>query len=119
MLISLDEVVASVIRITDILCRYGGEEFLVIAPHTAPLGAVDLAERLRQRIESHNFNLSSEAGETYVNNVTISIGVVSIDDNVDSAETLVRTTADKNLYHAKQQGQNRVCTNTPIAEKLR
>ncbi|HSN39896.1 MAG TPA: GGDEF domain-containing protein [Burkholderiales bacterium] len=113
-LAALGEIVAGELREPDVLVRYGGEEFLVITPHTPLRDAADVAERLRKRIESHDFNLANAPGGIYRIKVTASIGVASLGDGVDTSERLVHN-ADANLYRAKQEGRNRVIAGTPGA----
>jgi len=83
----------------DLLARYGGEEFTVILPETSLRDAVELAERLRERIAGRAF---PEAGH-----VTASIGVANYPANAISKEELIRV-ADSALYDAKNNGRNRV-----------
>lgn len=113
-LVTLAKLVASELREPDILARYGGEEFLVIAPRTPLLGAAGVAERVRKRIESHDFGLPNEAGETRTIGVTASIGVASLGDGVRDREDLVHA-ADVNLYRAKQEGRNLIVAGPPGA----
>ena len=113
-LVCLGEIVAEHLRGTDVLTRYGGEEFLVIAPHTALAVAVILAERLRKCVESHDFTLPSAPGGTLSIGVTGSIGVATLGDGVDSTEKLIHA-ADANLYRAKQEGRNRVIAGAPAS----
>jgi diguanylate cyclase (GGDEF)-like protein len=83
----------------DLLCRMGGEEFLLLLPGASVTQAIQLAERLRRQVESHHFE---GAG-----NVTISLGVTHFypgRDNIDGA----LKAADKALYQAKNEGRNRV-----------
>lgn len=110
-LATLGKLVAGELRESDILARYGGEEFLVIAPHTPLPGATEVAERLRKRIESHEFSPPDGPGGI---GVTASIGVASLGEGVDDGERLVRA-ADENLYRAKQQGRNRVVAEARVA----
>lgn len=86
------------IRSSDILGRWGGEEFMILCPGTALASASKLAEQLRQAIESSQFSV--------VDSCTISIGVAEFhfDDDTDS---LVKR-ADQRLYKAKEAGRNRV-----------
>ncbi len=86
------------IRQTDIFCRVGGEEFVIIAIFTELDEAVNLAEKLRKQVENFNFN---EVGK-----VTISLGVTEVkkEDTFDSLTTRVDTA----LYNAKNNGRNRV-----------
>jgi two-component system cell cycle response regulator len=91
--------IASTIRRSDLAGRYGGEEFLVIAPETSSSGAAALGERLRHAIGS------APAGS--LPRVTVSIGVATTDPTTQAAEDLLRS-ADRALYAAKEAGRNRV-----------
>jgi len=106
-LTALVEVVASVLRESDIFARYGGEEFMVIVPHTPKLRAIDLAERLRKCIEAHEFKFTDERGEKLDIRLTVSIGVASFSNEIADMDKLVYA-ADENLYRAKNEGRNRV-----------
>ena len=89
------------LRDYDIACRYGGEEFLVVAPETDPEQAFRLAERLRATIALTNFKT-----ETQDITITVSVGVSAFtaDDTIEQ----VIARADAALYHAKKTGRNRV-----------
>lgn len=87
------------LRKVDVLCRYGGEEFVVIAPATTGQNALTFAEKLRKSIELHPFPGVPRP-------VTISIGIAGFPDNGDTRDPLVRA-ADMALYRAKQLGRNR------------
>ena len=102
------------LREPDLVARYGGEEFLVIAPQTARHDALNLAERLRARIESNTFTVTNMAaqGERLEIRVTCSIGVAGLSDEIVRADMLVHC-ADKNMYHAKHAGRNRVNADEP------
>ncbi len=107
MLIEICNLVNDQLRDSDILSRYGGEEFLVIAPNTGPAEAALLAERLRARIEANVFLKDHEESTAQGLPITISIGIASFDDDNDNDETLIGN-ADRNLYQAKHEGRNRV-----------
>lgn len=99
---SVTGVIASACRKSDIAGRYGGEEFVVLAPETRSDAAVLLAERIRQNIWALAItHPASPAGR-----VTISIGVAELDKG--SLAEAVRK-ADKALYLAKRSGRNLVC----------
>lgn len=106
-LIHMGKLILIAIRDTDIATRYGGEEFLVIAPNTTVSSAAALAERLRQYVETHELLLSSEPNNRQNINVTVSIGVADIGQKVPDSHSLIRN-ADEALYRAKQEGRNRV-----------
>lgn len=108
-LMTLGKLMSKGLRDADVVARYGGEEFFVILPHTSLAGATDLAERMRKRIESHEFQLEGASGGVLQGGVTASIGVAVFGNGVDTAEKLVRA-ADEHLYEAKHGGRNRVVT---------
>jgi two-component system cell cycle response regulator len=98
----------SVMRPYDALGRYGGEEFLVIAPGSDQDGAHGLAERLRSSVCDSPLPVSEG-----VISVTISLGVVAT-QGLEEVETLIRA-ADDALYRAKERGRNRVELASPDA----
>ena len=99
----LARIIKETVRTVDVVGRYGGEEFVVLLPHTPHPEALETAERIRLRIRDHLF----PAGERQVH-VTVSAGVASYPSaNVDSPSTLIRE-ADKALYGAKEAGRDRV-----------
>ena len=85
--------------------RLGGEEFAVLLPDTALDGATELAERIRQALES---TLIDHSGQQIA--LTASFGV-SCFPSAASAEDLL-TDADRRLYDAKRRGKNAVVTST-------
>jgi diguanylate cyclase (GGDEF)-like protein len=86
--------------------RYGGEEFAVALPETSLEGALDLAERVRIRIESEQV---PRAGSASPVKVTASIGAASLPGSANDAEALIAA-ADAALYEAKRAGKNRVAS---------
>lgn len=97
------------IRQADLLCRYGGDEFVMLLSQTPPDQAMVLAERLRQRIAQSPIN-PLERGLK----VTVSIGVAGLEPEM-SAEALIKA-ADESHYRAKQAGKNRVDGPTPFPQ---
>jgi diguanylate cyclase (GGDEF)-like protein len=97
-------VLASESRGVDEPARYGGEEFAVALPETGLEGALELAERIRARIESEAIPRSDGVG---VLKVTASVGAASMPASTDSARGLIAA-ADAALYEAKRAGKNRV-----------
>ena len=100
-LVTLTRRVAARLRADDLVGRWGGEEFLVLAPETDLDGAVALAEDLREAVGAGPV----EAAGTAIP-VTVSAGVAMWADETE-AEIVGR--ADAALYEAKAQGRNRVC----------
>ena len=92
------EIVRQNIRTSDILGRWGGEEFLVVSPHLGRDNAVKLAEKLRQAVEQACFDAGIR--------LTASIGVAELRPG-EPVDALVER-ADRALYQAKDGGRNRV-----------
>lgn len=97
-LVSLASMVEASLRETDLLGRWGGEEFIVLSTDTTRSGARRMAERLRLRIAMTPFE--------EVGTVTVSIGITTCRPG-DTARTLIDR-ADQAMYHAKRDGRNRI-----------
>jgi diguanylate cyclase (GGDEF)-like protein len=95
-------VIKRVIRAGDTLVRYGGEEFVLLAPDTDQGGALELSERIRQSLRSEPFG--TEQGRI---SVTASFGVTMLHEDDTDPEQLLRR-ADDALYMAKANGRDRV-----------
>lgn len=89
-------------RESDINCRYGGEEFLIVLPGMARREAIQRAELLRQRIAETPIDFHSKRIS-----LTASFGIASAPENGTDAEILIAA-ADQALYAAKNAGRNRV-----------
>jgi diguanylate cyclase (GGDEF)-like protein len=93
-----------VVRTGDLAARIGGEEFAILLEDTGLSGALDVAERLRKKVENLSLLFQGE-----VVPVTISLGVAAFPQNTDNQEKLFNY-ADQALYRAKESGRNRsVC----------
>ena len=92
------------IRSSDVLTRYGGEEFAIIMPATDITAILEKAEKIRQGVESTNFD-DIVPGRSL--KITISIGAASFPEHGTEYTDLV-SAADKALYKAKRGGRNRV-----------
>jgi len=90
-------------RKSDIVCRYGGEEFVILLPETSIEGAVENAKKIRLDIESSSLNLDNNTQL----NFTISIGISRVIGNEENIEATLNR-ADMALYEAKNSGRNRV-----------
>ena len=96
--------IAANVRGIDLACRYGGEEFVVAMPDTDVAFATNIAERLRQSIETTPVAISRAPHQL---GITISIGIARFEGGDDTADALLRR-ADQALYRAKRSGRNRV-----------
>lgn len=113
-LVAFTRHVAKHLREPDVLARYGGDEFMVIAPHTPHEGACQLASRLHKTIEANRFAMKGIVGEGLDLRLTTSIGVASVSAELDRIDQLVQL-ADTNLYRAKHDGRNRINADPPSA----
>ena len=94
------QLVRSNVRSYDSIFRWGGEEFLILAPETNAKQAMQLAEKIRKIIESHSFDILGQ--------VTISVGVAEFNPQTDANIDRTIKRADNALYVAKKEGRNRV-----------
>ncbi len=88
-------------RETDIVARFGGDEFALVLPDTGPDGASAMARRLRDRVGRHVFL----ADRGHSSRLTASIGVATLPDVADSAEGLLQA-ADAAMYRVKEKGRD-------------
>ncbi|QOP43078.1 diguanylate cyclase [Sulfurimonas sediminis] len=94
----LSRIVLQTIRKTDSFGRWGGEEFMLLAPHTNAEQAMELAQKIRKRVEEHSFE--------HVEKITVSIGVTEYINTEKETSLLKRV--DQALYEAKANGRNQV-----------
>jgi diguanylate cyclase (GGDEF)-like protein len=99
------ETVKSSLRSTDIIGRFGGEEFFVIMPEAVREAALASAERIRIAVESAKFPGNRDTDETVTK--TVSIGVATLFGTASDAPSLI-SAADEALYRAKRDGRNQV-----------
>lgn len=92
------------VRSSDIVCRYGGEEMSIILPNAKEDEAVGIAQKLCDIVASQKFKLSNNRES----NVTISLGVATYGQTDGTEPAKIIESADKRLYHAKENGRNRV-----------
>jgi diguanylate cyclase (GGDEF)-like protein/hemerythrin-like metal-binding protein len=108
-LVQLVHRVASRLRDTDLMARWGGEEFAILTPCTPACGAEILAEKIRRVVAEEDFDV--------VGRVTLSFGVTQLDREQTVTQWIAA--ADEQLYDAKRTGCNRVCPSqhtAPMAE---
>ena len=92
------------IRTEDIISRYGGEEFAIIAPGTDYEGGLKLGQRVLARVE----NETSATGQGNATiKVTVSIGFATVKPGTALEPANVIAVADENLYTSKNEGRNR------------
>jgi diguanylate cyclase (GGDEF)-like protein len=99
------------LRQPDLFGRFGGEEFAVFLPHADPLGALDAAERIRDRVATLSLEWKGRTVHT-----TVSVGVAALDVSHDSLAALIHD-ADQALYAAKDAGRNCVRSVPPPAQR--
>jgi diguanylate cyclase (GGDEF)-like protein len=90
------------LRGSDVMARFGGDEFILLLPETNNKGALEMSERIRKAVELSRFSVRE--GDT---NVTASLGVASYPEDGGNLDVILEK-ADKAMYRAKQKGRNRV-----------
>jgi diguanylate cyclase (GGDEF)-like protein len=108
-LIQVAEKLRDSVRSSDVIARFGGDEFEILLPDTRAVDAVKVAEKIRRTIETLRF-----AGKR---RVTATLGVAAWPENSGDAQTLFLR-ADEALYHAKEAGRNRTIRSKLAAQKL-
>ncbi|MCW8822051.1 MAG: diguanylate cyclase [Sulfurovum sp.] len=103
-IIAIADIVRNHTRKSDIACRFGGEEFIILLPYTAIKDALQLVENIRRSVENIVIALESDQ----VLHVTISAGVSFTDMTVDKDIEVAIYKADNALYEAKRSGKNKV-----------
>lgn len=96
------QVKASGLRERDLAGRYGGEEFIIVLTNSNETQAAEVAERIRKRIESHEFSYDGKKIP-----VTVSLGVAAMKKDYHEFSELYKA-ADKALYESKRAGKNKV-----------
>jgi polar amino acid transport system substrate-binding protein len=99
-LIKLAGLLKNHFRQSDIIGRWGGEEFMVILPHTSLSEACHVAEQFRKEVENHSFEIAMP--------ITVSIGVGELIRGEGIHEGVAAI--DRALYRAKSEGRNRICS---------
>jgi len=103
LLTDLAGILTGSVRQVDFVARYGGEEFAIVLPECSRDKAVQVAERIRGKVE----NFQNAHQDRY--NLTVSAGVSSFPADGDDKEQILER-ADQALYRAKAEGRNRVCS---------
>lgn len=90
------------LRQTDVVARFGGDEFIALLPETDRAGAMQTAERIRRSVEASSFDVRGKEVQ-----ITVSLGLASYPHDGADVDMIVGK-ADKALYRAKRTGRNRV-----------
>ena len=112
------ELIRISLREADVVCRYGGEELGVLLPHTTLNAALQLAEKLRHKIENSEIITEDAADGKGAVRVTASFGVASLLPDSSSADHML-ILADKALYVAKKSGRNCVRSGNELFDEDR
>ncbi len=115
-LTAVASVISDTVRSSDVVCRWGGDEIAIILPGADHAGAVRTAEKVRAAVEALRFRSKKNAEEWF--SVTASIGVATAASEPPGVPTVPQNllkVADRALYRAKREGQNRVATAAPVA----
>ena len=107
-LVEFSQLLSEMVRTTDALGRWGGEEFVILMRRAAPGEALFLADRLRRAIEEHTFAVIGE--------LTASFGVAELGAEEDLQGLVLQ--ADEALYRAKSSGRNRTCASRKMMEAM-
>jgi len=104
-------------RTYDLVCRYGGEEFLMLLPDTTTVEAVTVADRVRRRINELALPVTSQHRDAVVNRLTASIGVAVHPRHGQALDELLRA-ADAAMYQAKHAGRNRTAVAQEAGQRM-
>ena len=102
LILTIASTIQDCLRTSDVICRYGGDEFVALLPQLPSERAVETAERLRNAVENTSFDVDGKRITT-----TVSIGIATYPDEVLIAEELLEK-ADETLYESKKAGRNTV-----------
>lgn len=109
-LIETARLLKSLVRQTDIVSRYGGDEFTIILPNTPLQNALVLGDRILATFRKYDLLRDSQS----LGKISLSIGMAAVPDvRLDTCKKLMEA-ADKAMYRAKERGKDKVCTSQDI-----
>ncbi|MBN3562005.1 ABC transporter substrate binding protein [Aliamphritea spongicola] len=94
------------VRDSDIVARFGGEEFVIVMPNTGYNGGQRVAEKVMQQMVNLNI---SHTGSDISDRLTVSVGMVTVPKDISMTQHAIIELADEQLYLAKGTGRNRIC----------
>jgi len=102
-LVEAGDLIRGCARESDIVARYGGDEFVLVLPDTGTEGAAVVARRICDRMAQHTFLQAEGIGW----HLTASVGVAALPDAADGPDALL-SAADRAMYHVKESGKNNI-----------
>ena len=111
LIISIAHTIEDCLRTSDVICRYGGDEFVALLPQLPSRRALETAERLRSAVENTSFDADGHAIKT-----TVSIGIATYPNEVSNVYDLLEK-ADESLYECKRTGRNNIITYASISSQ--
>ena len=108
LIMNLAKTIEECLRTSDVICRYGGDEFVVLLPQLSKEEAQEAAERVRSAIENTSFDMKGQRIQS-----TVSIGLASYPDDLQNIYDLIDK-ADESLYQSKNNGRNQVINYTDL-----
>ncbi len=103
LLFQIATLVRKLLRDSDIICRFGGDEFIYLLPFSDSLEAYKIAERIKSGVVSYEFRLD----ENNIAFITMSFGIASFPEHGDTWEEIVKN-ADRALFQSKERGKNKI-----------
>jgi diguanylate cyclase (GGDEF)-like protein len=98
----MGQMLRRILRETDVIGRYGGDEFVIVLPETPLTGAMVIAERIRKKVEDYEF-----VAQNLTIHLTVSLGVANCPRHTLTAEGLIKK-ADAAMYRAKELSKNSI-----------
>ena len=111
LIVSIATTIEDCLRTSDVICRYGGDEFVALLPQLPSSRALETGERLRSAVENTSFDADGHAIKT-----TVSIGIATYPNEVGNVYDLLEK-ADEALYECKRSGRNNVVTHASVASQ--